>query len=73
MYKEILQELTFEIARDKKFNWIACVKYYWPEMTDEDADSYLWNETCFPFSDEGTLKQMYNEYIRQKNRLTLIL
>jgi len=59
-----MNELTIDTALEKKFTWIDCVKYYWPDKDDDFCDYLLWNETCFPFDGQMTLKQLYKLYTK---------
>lgn len=59
-------KLTLQMALENKFNATDCIKYYWPDMPDGDADYMLWNETCFPFDNEIMLTQIYNKYLKEQ-------
>lgn len=52
---------------DGKMTWQEVIRYYKPDATDDECEYLLWNETCFPFSDETTLKQL--EALLNKNQL----
>lgn len=52
---------------DGKMTWREVIRYYKPDATDDECEYLLWNETCFPFSDETTLKQL--ELLLNKNQL----
>jgi hypothetical protein len=41
-----------------KMSWAECIRYYRPDWSDEQCDYFLWNETCYPFDGETTLKQI---------------
>lgn len=55
-----MKELTEEIAIDMKLTPAQCVRYYKPDWSDQECDYFVWNQTCFPFSNETFLKQLYN-------------
>ena len=57
--------LTIETAIANNYSAVDCVKYYWPEISDKDADFILWEETCFPCDNEAMLSQLYNKYSSQ--------
>ena len=50
--------LTLEYTIENKFTPIDCVKYFKPDWTDEYCDFYLWENTCFPLSNEIFIKQL---------------
>lgn len=60
-------ELTKEDV-DGKMTWREVIRYYWPEKTNEECEYILWNETCYPFSDETTCHQIYNLYLTQLSK-----
>lgn len=41
-----------------KMTWLEVVQYYKPEATEKEAEHILWEHTCYPFSDETTLRQI---------------
>ena len=45
--------------------WLNIFRKYDPNITEEEATYILWNETCFPFDHETTLKQI-EEWFSQK-------
>ena len=53
-----MKPLTVEYAIENKFNALDLIKYFSPNITDEEADFLLWERTCFPFSLEETIKQL---------------
>jgi len=55
-------KLTIEMAIRDNLTNIECVKYYFPDITDLQADNILWEETCFPFDTEVMLSQLYTKY-----------
>jgi hypothetical protein len=55
-----MKELTLKMAVEKKFTPIKCVKYYFSNKSNKWCDGLLWEQTCFPFDMETTLKQLYN-------------
>lgn len=58
----MIDKLTFEKAVELKLNPIGCVKYYFPEFSNELCDFVLYERTCFPFSTEIFLNQLYDLY-----------
>lgn len=38
--------------------WFEYMKQFKPEITENEASYLLMNETCFPFDDETTAKQL---------------
>lgn len=50
--------LTMAIAEEKCKTAVDLVKYFRPDWTDEECDFYLWEHTCYPFSLEGTIRQL---------------
>jgi hypothetical protein len=52
---------------DGKMTWTEVVRYYKPDATDDEVEYLLWNETCYPFSDESTLKQI-NRFFNSKDK-----
>lgn len=59
-------ELTIAMAANDFMSWIDAIRYYWPDHTPAQCDYILWNETCYTFSAELTLKQLYELYIKGK-------
>ena len=59
-------ELTLQMAIKKKMTGVKAVKYYNKNISDKLADNILWEETCYPFSNEMFLKQLYQFYISKK-------
>lgn len=47
--------------------WIDYMRRLKPDITDEEAEYILWNETCYPFDNETTLKQIYT-ILKQPNQ-----
>ncbi len=45
-----------------KMNWSDVFKYYFPKMKKKEAVHLLWEETCYPFSHEIALEQIYKLY-----------
>lgn len=46
--------------------WMYIFREYKPEITEKEVDYILWNETCFPFNDEATVKQIENYFNKLK-------
>jgi len=45
--------------------WRDLVRQYWPSVTDEEADSILWNCTCFPFGSLERVREQLAELARR--------
>lgn len=52
-------KLTIEQAVEQKLTLIDCVRYYMPGWTAEQCNYYIWNYTCYPFSSEVMMEQLY--------------
>ena len=50
--------LTLEQALELRYTAIDCVKYYRPDWTDAKCEFYLWENTCYPMSNETLLEQL---------------
>jgi hypothetical protein len=61
-----MEKLTIQIVEKSKMTAIECVQYYCPEVSKEKADYIVWNETCFPFSLESFLEQLYHMFNKNK-------
>lgn len=62
--EKLRTKLTWSKVKNK-MNMIDCVQYYFPKVTKEEADYLIWEDTCFPFSTDKALDQlweMYNKY-----------
>ncbi len=59
----MIEKLTFEKAVENKFTMQDCIKHYFPDITDEEIEFILWEKTCFPFSDETSINQLYTFYL----------
>lgn len=57
------EKLTIEKAIELKCSAAKVVKYYFPDKSDEECEFILWEETCFPFSNEVMLEQIYEKYL----------
>lgn len=53
-------EITANEAAEKGLSFVDLMKKYKPDITEEEADFILWNETCYPFDTEATVKQIYH-------------
>lgn len=42
-----------------KMTWLEVMRHYRPDITEEEAEYILWNETCYPFDLRTALKQIY--------------
>jgi len=38
--------------------WIDYFRKFKEDITEEEVDNILWEETCYPFNDETTMKQV---------------
>jgi len=45
--------------------WRDLVCQYWPSASDEEADSILWNCSCFPFCGLGKVKEQLSELAKR--------
>jgi hypothetical protein len=52
------EPLTLEQAIERRYTPIDCVKYYRPNWTNKQCDVYLWENTCYPMSNEILLEQL---------------
>ena len=59
-----MKKLTLKYAIFKGFTPIDCVKYFKPEWTDDYCDFYLWECTCFPFSNKHFIKQLNDQLFK---------
>jgi hypothetical protein len=59
---ELKEKLTIEKAIELKLSATKVVKFYFPDKSDEECDYILWEETCFPFSNEVMMEQIYKMY-----------
>lgn len=55
-------EITAAIVELKQMTWGDVVKHYWPDISEDEVDRILWEETCYPFDTKLSLKQIYNKY-----------
>jgi len=56
------EKLTIEMVVGKmSLNEVA--RYYFHDMTDNEIKDMLWNKTCYPFSTEIMLNQIYEMYV----------
>jgi hypothetical protein len=61
----MIEKLTEQEALENKFSGLDCVRYYFNGISDEEADFILWEKTCFPFSTEMMLNQLYAIYLEK--------
>jgi len=59
------KELTINEVIKEKLTWGEVVRHYDPKITDDKVDYILWNETCYPFDNETTVKQIYQLFKKQ--------
>lgn len=62
------EELTFEKAKENKFTMIDVVKYYFPNYDDKTCDYIIWEKTCFPMSTDIAFRQIYEIYLKSKDK-----
>jgi hypothetical protein len=52
--------------------WRQAFTYYWPNMTDEEIDYFLWEKTPYPFCDSRVILDfIYEVYLGQLKKLGL--
>lgn len=56
------EKLTLEQAKD--MTWGQLIGYYFPKWTKQEIDWFIWNQTCYPFSTQKTLDQLYEYYLK---------
>lgn len=62
-----MEALTIEYALEHKFTENDLVKYFEPSWTDEEANMYLWEETCYPCGDTKTvIEQLNNQFLNKE-------
>ena len=59
-----IKDLTMEDVNGK-MTWIDVIRHYKSDVTPDEAEYILWNETCYPFSDESTLEQIKSFFKNQ--------
>lgn len=59
-----MKELTAKYAIEKGMSAIDCVKWYNPDLTDNECDFILWEKTCFPMNTDIWLKQLHECFIK---------
>lgn len=61
-----MQTLTKEIVFENAMSAIECVKWYWPNLSNSQADWIIWEMTAFPFSKGDMfmqeLRSLYEKY-----------
>lgn len=58
------EKLTIQKAIELKFSALKIIQYYFPDKSNEECDYILWEETCFPFSNEIMMDQIYELYLK---------
>lgn len=53
---------------ENEISWLDYMKTFRPDITEEEAEYILWNETCYPFSDEITIKQLNAFFKTQQSK-----
>lgn len=61
--REIKGKISIEKAIELKWSAVRVIQFYFPDKSDEECDYILWEETCFPFSNEVMLEQIYEKYL----------
>lgn len=56
-------KITIEKAISLRWSAIRVIQYYFPDKSDKECYFLLWAETCFPFSNEIMMEQIYQLYI----------
>lgn len=59
------QENLLKELAGKSITWMDLARRYKPDITEDELEYILWNETCYPFHAETTVKQLL-EYINKK-------
>jgi hypothetical protein len=59
------EPLTIDYAINNKFSMIDCVKHFHPEWSDKECNHYLWEHTCYPFSDIQTINQLNINFLNK--------
>lgn len=44
-------------SRNRKIDWVAYIRFYFPKATDGDCHDILWGNTCFPFGRIAQIKR----------------
>jgi len=60
-----MEKLTTIRVTEGKFSWYDCIRHYYPDATDEECEYILWEETCYPFSTEKAIEQIW-KYFNKK-------
>jgi len=60
------KKLTLKYALKNKMKGFELVKHFKPDWTDEECSNYLWENTCFPFSNKITIEQLNNQFLKPK-------
>jgi hypothetical protein len=55
-------EITAQYAEENKMSFFDIIKHYKEDVTEEEAESILWNETCYPFSTAIAIRQIYEYF-----------
>ena len=58
-----MEALTLEYAIENTLSPTDCVKYFKPDWSDEECSFYLWENTCFPFSNEMMIDELNNKLL----------
>lgn len=57
--------LTLDFAIKNKYSPIDLIKYFNPNWSDDDCNEYLWNETCYPFSNEILIQDLNKTFLKK--------
>jgi hypothetical protein len=63
-----MNPLTVQHAIDNQFRGIDLVKYFKPDLSDEECDYILWQKTCFPMSLKRTIEQLNEMFLAPRVR-----
>jgi len=59
-----MKPLTIEYAIENKLSPLDCVKYFNPDWTDEQCEFHIWENTCFPFSNELMIESLNEQFLK---------
>ena len=63
-----MKQLTLEYVLENKFSINDCVRYFKPDISDEEADFIIWEQTCFPFSNEIMIQQLNKLFLNEDKK-----
>jgi hypothetical protein len=59
-----MKPLTIEYAIENKLSPTDCVKYFKPNWSEKECSHYLWENTCFPFSNEKMIESLNEQFLK---------